>query len=544
MSYRKTLPTSEVSNSNARRSKTLRDHRIIAVVCCGVIAAIIWSAIVSSAGPTTAWLYMAFAVVAVIVNRSVLRTGYFSWINIYLLVSVASVAGYAALVEAHVFGAESWMPYLGSQSSRMAMAIIGLALIAIETGALCSYFVPIAGSGSQRDAVEIGRMLRRTGLIIAALSAVLIAALLLELGGSGALTGGHYVQYMNLLYGTSPVMGTVGVTYFPLGLITYYIGACMSMDKRTHSFRRRRRAVYACFLGFAALFLLIGDRNSPLIATVAVLYARHHFDRPVRIRWMLVLLVCGFIAVGIVGQVRNASSNATTGNGNGPVHAAIDPITDTFRPYEQFVQLFAPTTGSQRALGLLPYESALKEVIPFYNRGILRSGTRGFVRSSVYITQLVDPAEAAINLYEGGSNIGEAYAAFGRWGVFLTEFILGFGIAVVERRALLRRGLLAIVLLVINFSDSLFYIRGDVFGEFRDIAWALMLGLGLLAVQMTARRHRGGIAQTFNPSSDRVFRSRAQTSDYPDLHNENCVPWNHLGATNASFADLPLAERA
>jgi oligosaccharide repeat unit polymerase len=459
----------------------------VATALLGALALVVVWTTLRSASPWAAWFYIAFAVAACAINRSVLRAGWFSWINTYLVISTLAIAGYPALVGAHILSAESFMPPLDSASTHVAIAVAGVAIIAIEVGALASYFVPTALRASAASNESVGQLLRRLGLVVAIASAALILELFHSLGGVAVLSGGHYQQYMNTLNQTSPAFGTLGVDYFPLGLIAYYLGLLLETD-RSRRFRRRRLLVMGAFCVFAMVFLVIGDRNTPLLTGVALLYVHHHFGSRIRIRMAMAILVVGIGALVLVGQVRNSSVSQTSLG-----HGILDPIIGTFRPFEQFVTFFTPGLGSEHHLGMIMYVNAAKEAVPFSDRTIPKGSV---VRSSVLITQLASPISAQLNIYEGGSNVGEGFATFGLWGVFLTSLLVGLSIAVIERQALLGRGIVALIVLALTFTSSLFYIRDDVFGMVRNVVWALALAAVLAVPRAVSRLPESGRRST------------------------------------------------
>jgi oligosaccharide repeat unit polymerase len=474
-------------------------HLLVAAAVCLIAAAAIFWASLSSVSANAAGIYFLFAAASCGVNQHILGTGWFSWVNVYLILSLIAVAGYPVLIQAHLATAETWMPDVVSQGTHAALAVAGLAILAIEIGALCSYFIRTSPRENvKRDLELIARLLRRIGIVITVASGILIFNLLRQLGGLGALSGGYYTQYMSNLLRSSPAFGTLGVTYFPLGLITFYLGLLLG-EQGSRSFRRRRLLVIAAYIGFALTFLQIGDRNAPLIAGVSLVYIHHHFGSRLRVPQFLVLLLVGLIALAVVGQFRNSAIAGSAGTQSSAVTQALGPVIGTFRPFENFIVLFSPESGSQAHLGSLPYVSALKEVLPFYSR---LNPKESLFRSSTLITNLVNPSEARANIYEGGSNIGEAYAAGGPWYVFITSLLLSFFIASIERRALLGHGIVALCLMALSFSFWLFYIRDDVFAAFRNVVWALALG-GAMAIHFTFKQRRARSARVRRPSTSK-----------------------------------------
>jgi oligosaccharide repeat unit polymerase len=137
------------------------------------------------------------------------------------------------------------------------------------------------------------------------------------------------------------------------------------------------------------------------------------------------------------------------------------------------------------------YVKAGQHLLPNLGMQKASSYASGYYRSTVWITDVIDPLLAAQNVGAGSTGIGEPYANFGFLGVVLFFVLLGFALTTLEIHSLAARSILSTAILAAIFIPVNWYVRDDIYGTARPVVWCLaIIASAYFLVPGTTARHQ------------------------------------------------------
>jgi hypothetical protein len=417
--------------------------------------------------------------------------GALCWPNVFLLFLTLFHLGYYVVV---YYGLTTFRAALGRPLTDAyvthGLKLFVVSCLALEVGAVFGL-----GSSSVRphaprtDQMRERRSFFNLGLATTGLSLVFLGVFIVQFGGLAAVARLDYAHYVDFLQSRQPTYLTLAIEYLPVGLLLLYT----FMDRTAPDARRTALFILVPFFLFTLWLLWIGNRNSALLAWVALAYIYNVRVRRVALRNIVVVALAILLVVGPVHQLRNLAP----GNRTAAIHTlSFNPLSGiaelgfTLRPYAGFVE----QRDQGKTLGLRPYRFAVDHILPGHNGEsgpVLGGNDRPrYYRSTVWITYLLNPIDAELGIGAGGSAIGEPYLAMGVAGVILVFAAIGWFIAYLEKKAVRDGSAAALATIAFVFSAISFYVRDDAYGLLRPVAWGVIAVLGIQLFLVYSRASR------------------------------------------------------
>jgi hypothetical protein len=310
----------------------------------------------------------------------------------------------------------------------------------------------------------------RLGLIVTVGSVVLFVVYLVQIGGLAGLSQLDYSRYVSFLQANDPRFSALSSIYFPSGLLLLYT----FVDRNSVHYRQTTIWIIIPFFVFTLWLLWVGNRGAALLFWAALAYIHHISVRRIPFRNMVLIVATIFVVISPIREIRNVPPNARLQAfqdvGYNPLEG-VSEMGSTFRPYLVFVRY----RQEGRSIGFNPYLAAVEHVIPRFGLSWIKpEDSTLHVRSTVWVSYVVDPISARLGIGAGGSAIGEPYAVFGLAGVVVMFFLLGVSVAYLEVRAAVERSPAALALIPLVFYAINWYVRDDAYGLFRPVLWGIL----------------------------------------------------------------------
>ena len=427
-----------------------------------------------------------------VLNSVVQELGILCWPNIFLTLMVIFHLGYYMPLQWGLIEKSPINPDLNNPLIPFAMTLLAAAIITFEAGVLLS--LRISGPEKEKPqkattAYEL-KMIFRFGVLITTLSVLLLLIYIVETGGIMNILKMSYSDYMQFLSSSDPRAIATSLVFLPIGLLLIYIGIDRSNTKKSKLYSRL--IIFVVFLLTVWQFWL-GSRGTAFLLALSFVYIRHIWVKRYRqkdiIALLVIILAISIILIPIIKEIRNlpvSERGASLSNTSlDPLDALVE-MGGTIRPYVGFFQVFPPG-GAEAYLHGKSYVIALGRIIPNVGFSVTRDSTQSYFRTNIWITQRLDPAAASVGIGLGSSGVAEPYINFGYFGLLIFFFLLGLGITLLERYTIRNRSILAVALIAFMFSSVNWYIRDDIYGVIRPIAWGL---ISLLVLYLLFKRNR------------------------------------------------------
>lgn len=408
-------------------------------------------------------------------NRRCLLARHFSWANIFIALLVLFHLGYYLPAKIGLIDEVDFMPSIRSAESQVAMILFCAAVLAFESGVLSGCRRALVRQRRRRetrtDDMRSASALLAIGLPVLALSIVVLAIFTFQQGGLQSTFKMSYADLNDFLSRSDSRFVETGVQFFPVGVLITYVGLLYKGVRG-----RPIICVRALSCLFIAWLLIVGSRGTAFLLVLALLYVGHLCHRPVRWRTILIVGILVTIMIPVIAAYRNVSGGGRLEAAREatliPLAAALE-MGQTYRTLVGFVDYF---WKDRHPLMLgRSYWIAVPRLIP--NVG-LSSGSipaGDYYRTTVWITELLEPSTARAGGGLGSTGIGEPYANFGYPGVVALFWCLGFVIGGLEQYFLLTRSGAAMGIICGIFIATNWYIRDDVYGTIRPVVWSVVV---------------------------------------------------------------------
>ena len=401
--------------------------------------------------------------------------GYFCFPNIFVSLLALFHIGYYVPVRLGLVDRLDYMPPVDSRTGDVAMILYCCALLSFSIGV--SYGISWArrkvacSPPSGRGRILTAKTITWAGVAITFLNLFLFVVFLLQTGDVTKILRLSYTDYWDFLTYEDPRFLMTFVQFMPVGLLLVYIGVWSRKVAR-------RKLIYLDISSvlYVLWLILIGARGPAFLFAVAVLYVRHLCYRRISNAAVIAAAVAFLFAIPIIASYRNLPAGQ---RGAALRHADFNPLSGilemggTYRTLYAFSELFG-LDGRPLMMGE-SYVRAGQHLLP--NLGMRKdsSQTAGYYRSTVWITDVIDPLLASQHGGLGSTGIGEPYANFGFFGVVLLFLIFGFTFTVLEIYSLAGRSILSTAVLAAIFIPVNWYVRDDIYGLARPVVWCLVV---------------------------------------------------------------------
>jgi oligosaccharide repeat unit polymerase len=416
-----------------------------------------------------------FTLIPFFVTRNSPLAGSFCFPNIFVVLLALFHIGYYIPVRLGLVDGLDYMPSVDSRTGDLAMILYCCALVSFSIG-VC---VGVLGSRSHavrlpsldRSRIRRARAITWAGASIIVLVLFLFLVFLTQTESISKILTLSYADYWDFLTYEDPRFLMTFVQFMPIGLLLVYVG-CWSrgVPRQKLIYLHIASALYILWL------VLIGARGPAFLSAVAILYVRHLCYRRVSNRTVLAVAVAFLFLVPIVASYRNSP---TSERAAALKQADLNPLSGilemggTYRTLYAFSEIFG--SGQTPLMMGASYVKAGQHLLPNLGTHKDSSYASGYYRSTVWITDVIDPLLAAQNVGAGSTGIGEPYANFGFLGVVLFFLLLGFALTALEIYSLVARSILSTAILAATFIPVNWYVRDDVYGTARPVVWCLAI---------------------------------------------------------------------
>lgn len=405
-----------------RRHGSTGRGQIAGLLVLGIFAITVWSAprLGDASIDSMARLALLYLAAALILVRSVSRTGWLSAPAIYLYVFAAFHLGLAPILalgwEVPDFGNPSGTQWISTRPVGTALLAVAVSMLAYALGVWIGAKLPQPRGQAQPSPTRPKEPHKEHRVATLALVVSLIGvlgwfALVVSRGGLGLLTG-SYVQYLELTAGS-----LLPLIYLALGVT----GALAAVAPS----RTRSRIAIALLVLFALVALPMGVRGEvlfPLAAALAVIAKRRRIKLS-PVRWAMVVLIL-LSGIAIVRSVRSTGLAEVRGGIDvNPMHGLAE-LGYSLRPAAEALdwQLRFDEPANGRTY-LRPFERAVANVVPSPN---LPAASDDPYIMNVLVVQRVGPI--------GFSPVAEGIVNFGIAGAAGYMAIVGALLSWLDRR--------------------------------------------------------------------------------------------------------------
>lgn len=405
-------------------------------------------------------------------NQRHLLARHFSWANIFVGLLALFHLGYYLPVRAGLIEEFDFMPGVKSPSSEVAILLFSAAVLSFEAGVLSgcrrAWNRRLAQNQTQSVAKDLPSALLRVGIPMLGLSILLLVVFVIQQGGFRNIFQISYTDFNDFLWDRDSRFVQTGVQFFPVGILLTYVGLLF------RSFQNRE-ILYLRILAAAFIlwFLVIGSRGTALLLFLGLLYVGHICKKPLPWKTLLLIGALAALIIPLVAVYRNVEAGdrveALQSAAFVPLAAAVE-MGQTYRTLVGFADII--WKENHPLLMGRTYLIAIPRLLPNFrlSKGEMPGG--GYYRSTVWITEILDPATARAGGGLGSTGIGEPYANFGYCGVVGLFWLLGLLIGGLEQYFLLTRSYFVAALICGLFVPLNWYIRDDFYGILRQIVWS------------------------------------------------------------------------
>jgi len=415
----------------------------------------------------------------VFLNSVIQELGVLCWPNIFLTLMVIFHLGYYVPLQMGLVAKMQDYPAPGDRLIPFGMTLFAAAMITFEAGILLGDWISERRKAkplNQTTEYEL-KLIFRFGILLSFLSGLLLFIYIMQTGGIIKTFNMSYSDYIQFMSSNDPRAIATSLIFLPIGLLLVYIGIDRSNPRKSRLLSRI--VILVAFL-LALWQFWLGSRGTAFLLLLSFVYIRHiwvkRFEQKHIIALLVVILLVSIVLIPVIKGIRNVPvaerGSTISGVSLNPLDALVE-MGGTIRPYIGFLQLF-PAAGSNEYLHGKSYAIALGRIIPNIGFQIERDSSQTYYRSNVWITQQLDPAAASIGIGLGSSGIAEPYINFGYPGLLIFFFFLGLAIMLLERYTIKNKSILAVALTAFIFTATNWYIRDDIYGVIRPIAWGLI----------------------------------------------------------------------
>jgi oligosaccharide repeat unit polymerase len=367
------------------------------------------------------------------------------------------------------------MPSVDSRTGDLAMVLYCCALLSFSIGVSCGVSWAsrklVCDPASDIHKISTAKAITWAGAVIILLDLFLFVVFLAQTGSLSKILRLSYTDYWDFLTYEDPRFLMTFVQFMPVGLLLVYVGV---WSRKT----TRRNLIYLDISSvlYVVWLILIGARGPAFLFAVAVLYVRHLCYQRISNAAVIAAAVAFLFAIPIIASYRNLPSGERAAALR---HADFNPFSGilemggTYRTLYAFSELF----GSQERPLMMgaSYIKAGQHLLPNLGSRKDSSQTAGYYRSTVWITDAIDPLLASQNGGLGSTGIGEPYANFGFFGLVLFFLVLGFAFTVLEMYSVAGRSTMSMAILAAIFVPVNWYVRDDIYGLARPVVWCLVV---------------------------------------------------------------------
>ena len=216
------------------------------------------------------------------------------------------------------------------------------------------------------------------------------------------------------------------------------------------------------------LLLLTGTRTLPILVG-SVLFCRYCYMKNVSYKNILLMLLCGFVLLSLVGRFRGVGSGTMEDSDIGYLGAAEDFIVNSRNMYDIYDHVNKDGINYGKSslsyiLAVIPFAQGIVSKvfnIPIYE-----------MRSESLVTYWTLGEDSSLGL--GTNVVGDVYLSFGLLGVILLFYFLGYIVMKSRIRGYNGNPYYMIVYYTL-VSGAIFMCRGSYFYSLKNIVWSIML---------------------------------------------------------------------
>lgn len=277
--------------------------------------------------------------------------------------------------------------------------------------------------------------------------------------------------------------GTIGgesasatVTYI-LVLLTALFISTMAIEINNWSISekyKKNKILFFVMLTFMGVFLMIGSRTTPLQFGLLVLGLFSLKVKPIKFKWMLVLVAAGIVAMGFFGLMRaeDTQSMDNLQEAAGPVVYLQDLVLNNRNTFMAIDMV--DRNGIDFGVGML---TSVLGVIPFANSIVLNTTSLNELDMSSGLRITAESLGMTSDFYVGfGTNIvASAYMSFGTIGVIVFLFALGYMVKFAMMKAKYQKNIYYLLFYAVMISYSVYIVRSEYFVFLRYLVWGLII---------------------------------------------------------------------
>jgi oligosaccharide repeat unit polymerase len=402
--------------------------------------------------------------------------GYFCFPNIFVALLALFHIGYYVPVRLGLVDGLDYMPSVDSRTGDLAMVLYCCALLSFSIGVSCGVSWAsrklVCDPASDIHKISTAKAITWAGAVIILLDLFLFVVFLAQTGSLSKILRLSYTDYWDFLTYEDPRFLMTFVQFMPVGLLLVYVGV---WSRKT----TRRNLIYLDISSvlYVVWLILIGARGPAFLFAVAVLYVRHLCYGRISNSAVVAAALAFLFAIPVVASYRNLPTGERAAALR---HADLNPLSGilemggTYRTLYTFSEIFG-SPGSPLMMGA-SYIKAVQHLLP--NLGMRKDSSQtgvGYYRSTVWITDAIDPLLASQNGGLGSTGIGEPFANFGFFGVVLFFLVSGFAFTVLEMYSLGAKSIISTAILAAIFIPVNWYVRDDIYGMARPVVWCLVV---------------------------------------------------------------------
>lgn len=298
--------------------------------------------------------------------------------------------------------------------------------------------------------------------------------LLSTLGFMGFILSGG-VSYLRSIYGGQSVAwGTVGLYSYFLLIFSYSNTLLIPF---VWSLKSQKIRIFTLFLFFIimALFLIVGSRMMVVSMLLGLLVGFNFFVKRISLLVVSILIFISSIFLFFISIIRLMGESVDFEQASVELRSStsiFDPFMDLIINNRNLYVLVdhVDTHGSFVFINLL---SKVLEILPFSNKVMDFIGIPYFMRND--FTTFLQFGPDGANLGLGSNMVGEAYLAFGLYGVIFIFLLVGYLIKFIKRRAV--NSQIYLILFFIIAGTSVLFTRIPPILSFKMLFWPVIIFL-------------------------------------------------------------------